>query len=79
MRLLGYVLAPAMLILPGATALALSVRLRMVFALSIAATLIAVMIGLGASMHWRTVQAGPAIVMVLFAEFLAAIAIRRRP
>jgi ABC-type Mn2+/Zn2+ transport system permease subunit len=53
--------------------------LRTVFALSIAATLIAVFLGMAASAHWRIIQAGPAIVLVLFVEFLAAIAIRRKP
>jgi ABC-type Mn2+/Zn2+ transport system permease subunit len=79
MRLMGYLLAPAMLILPGATALAVSVRLRTVFAISIGATLLAVLLGLIANAQWHAIEAGPAIVLVLFVEFLAAIAIRRKP
>jgi ABC-type Mn2+/Zn2+ transport system permease subunit len=78
MKLLGYLLAPAMVILPGALALAVTVRLRAVFAVAITSALAAVLIGLAISIHWPFIEAGAAVVLVLFLEFLLALAIRRR-
>ena len=78
MPLLGNLLAPALVILPGALALALSQRIGTVVTLAIGATLAAILIGLGVAAHWPFIPAGPAIVLALFAEFLAAICLRRR-
>jgi ABC-type Mn2+/Zn2+ transport system permease subunit len=78
MPLLGNLLAPALVILPGALALALSQRLTTVITISISATLTAILIGLGITAHWPFVPAGPAIVLALFAEFLTAISLRRK-
>lgn len=51
MKLAGVVLATAVLVLPGATALALSGTLARVFAISVAASLVSLVIGLVASME----------------------------
>lgn len=51
MKLAGVVLATAVLVLPGATALALSGTLTRVFAISVAASLVSLLIGLVASME----------------------------
>ncbi len=51
MKLAGVVLATAVLVLPGATALALSGSLTRVFAISVAASLVSLVIGLVASME----------------------------
>lgn len=79
MRLAGNLLVPALLVLPGATALAVSVRLRTVVAIAIIVSLVAVVAGLCASLRWRFLPAGPAMVLVLFLEFAIAAAFRRRP
>ncbi len=70
MRLAGVVLASALLILPGAIALKLSVRSGAVLALSVAAALIGVIGGLvlGFEYSWPP---GPSIVLVLTAAFAA--------
>jgi ABC-type Mn2+/Zn2+ transport system permease subunit len=78
MKLVGYLLAPAFVILPGALALAVSVRLRTVFALAITSSIAAVAVGLALAARLHFVEAGAAIVLVLFVEFLLAIAIRGR-
>lgn len=70
MKLVGVVLATAMLVLPGAIALRLSARLLTVVVLSIAAGLAGVILGLAASfeLDW---QAGASIVLVLCALYAA--------
>jgi ABC-type Mn2+/Zn2+ transport system permease subunit len=78
MRLAGALLAPAFVVLPGATALAISARLRTVMILAIAGTLLAVALGLAATLRWPFLPAGAAIVLVLFVEFLAATLWKRR-
>jgi len=81
MRLAGVVLATAMLVLPGATALQLSDRLLRVTWLSIVAGVASVGIGVLASMELDA-QVGPVIVLVLSALFglarLLALARKRR-
>lgn len=71
MRLAGVVLATALLVLPGATALRLSARLWPVFWLSGAAGVVSVALGLVLSfeMDW---QPGPAIVVVQVGGYIAA-------
>lgn len=77
MKLAGVVLATAMLVMPGAIALRLSRRLRIVQILSLAIALCAVLGGLVLSfeLDW---QPGPAIVAVLTALFTAAFVLSRR-
>lgn len=77
-KLLGYLLTPALFILPGALALALTVRLGKVMLLSISATLLAVLAGIALAIHFPFIDIGPAVVLVLFIEFLLALALRRR-
>jgi zinc transport system permease protein len=71
MKLAGVVLATAMLVLPGAIALQLSVRLGRVLGLSFAAGLLAVLLGLMVSfeLDWPP---GPVIVAWLTLMFAAA-------
>ena len=78
MKLLGNLLAPAMLILPGALALTLSVRLRTVLAVAVGSTWLAVAAGMAATARWPFVPAGPAVVLALFAQFAVATLFRRR-
>ena len=73
MRIAGSLLVTALLVLPGATALMLSRRLQWVMTIS-------VLIGLSGSLGglalnhsvWPFLPSGPAIVLVLFAEFVIA-------
>jgi manganese/iron transport system permease protein len=71
-RVAGTVLVTALLVLPGATAMTLSQRLRNVIAISIAANLIGAAAGLGMHGIWPVLPAGPMIVLVLFVVFLLA-------
>ncbi len=73
----GSVLIPALLILPGTTALLLSQKLRRVFALAIGVGLIGALGGLLAHLHWSFVPIGPAMVLVLFVQFLLAFVMNR--
>lgn len=75
-RVVGSVLATALLVLPGAAALLLSPRLRDAMALAIVVALAGTIAGLGAHFAWG-LPAGPLIVLALFAEFLLAYAARR--
>ena len=71
-RVAGNVLVTALLVLPGATALLLTRRLRSTV---IGATLVGLIGALGgvvATARWPFLQTGPAMVLVLFAEFLLA-------
>jgi ABC-type Mn2+/Zn2+ transport system permease subunit len=77
MGLIGNLLVPALLVLPGATGLAVSRDLRTVVATSIASSLLATLLGLAATRHWPFLQPGPAITIALFLEFLLARAVRR--
>lgn len=72
MRLFGSVLVPALLVLPGTTAMLLSKRLKTVIALSVAMGLLSAIGGTIVSAQWRFLPAGPMMVLVLFAMFLAS-------
>jgi len=73
----GSVLIPAMLILPGTTALLLSRRLHTVFAIAIAAGLIGALGGLVFHNQWNFIPIGPAIVLTLFVLFIVAWLVKR--
>lgn len=72
MRLMGGVLVTALLVLPGATAMLMSERLRIVVAWSLVTALVAALAGVAVNLRWTFLPAGPAIVLVLFIEFLIA-------
>lgn len=72
MRLMGGVLVTALLVLPGATATLMSDRLRNVVAWSLATALIAAIVGVAVNLRWAYLPAGPAIVLVLFLQFVCA-------
>lgn len=73
MRTAGVVLASALLVLPGATALRLSDRLGTVVVISIACGLIGLIAGMALSvqLNW---QAGPCVVLVMAVLFVIALA-----
>ncbi len=72
MGLVGNLLVPAMLILPGTAALLLSRRLGSVIALAMGVSLIGAVGGCLVSVRWPFLPAGPAISLILFIEFLVA-------
>lgn len=76
-RVAGNLLVPALLVLPGATAMQLSERLRNVIAMSVAVGLCGALAGLAVRWHWPAIPTGPAIVLVLFTLFVAAFAVGR--
>jgi ABC-type Mn2+/Zn2+ transport system permease subunit len=70
MRLSGNLLVPALLVLPGAAGLRVSSSMRVVMAVAIVASVVATLAGMAVSRHWQFIAPGPAIVGVLFLEFL---------
>jgi ABC-type Mn2+/Zn2+ transport system permease subunit len=76
MRLAGYLLVPALLVLPGAAGLAVSRDIRTVMVVAIAFNIAATAVGMGISHHWAFIAPGPAIVGILFVEFLMAYLLR---
>jgi len=78
MRLAGNLLVPALLVLPGAAGLAVSCNIRTVMVVAIAANLTATLIGIGVTWRWPFIAPGPAIVGVLFVEFMVAYFARGR-
>ncbi|MEO6436799.1 MAG: metal ABC transporter permease [Tepidisphaeraceae bacterium] len=73
----GSVLVTALLVLPGVTATMLTQRLGRVIAIAVAAALVAAVAGVCVNATWRFIPIGPAIVLVLFAQFLLAFAAAR--
>jgi len=71
-RIAGTVMATALLVLPGAAALLLSQRLAATLALSLSAALLGTLGGLAVHFSWHFIPTGPAIVLLLFVEFLLA-------
>lgn len=69
-RLAGNVLVTALLVLPGATALILFRQLRAAMIASLAIALVGTLGGLIVHFGWTFVPTGPAIVLLLFAEFV---------
>jgi ABC-type Mn2+/Zn2+ transport system permease subunit len=81
MRLAGYLLVTALLVLPGATALVLSQRLKWVVGVSVVVSLSGVIGGLALRASYPFVPSGPAMVLVLVVLFVVAYAwglVRRR-
>ncbi|MGD0541653.1 MAG: metal ABC transporter permease [Tepidisphaeraceae bacterium] len=72
MRLSGNLLVPALLVLPGAAGLRVSRSMRVVMAVAIVASVAATVGGTAISRRWEFIAPGPAMVGVLFLEFLAA-------
>ena len=73
-RVAGSVLIPAMLVLPGTTALLVSRRLRIAVVASTVVALIATGLGLALAARWAFLPAGPLIVLGMFVQFLLAYA-----
>lgn len=76
-RVAGSVLIPALLVLPGATALLLRGELRKVVAASVGVALVATGVGLGIHRVWGFLPTGPLIVLGLFAQFVLIYAVRK--
>jgi ABC-type Mn2+/Zn2+ transport system permease subunit len=72
MGIAGNLLIPAMLVLPGATALTLSTRLRNVVFLSAIVSLIGALGGLLLNLKWHYLPTGASMALVLFGQFLLA-------
>ena len=72
MRLAGYLLVTALLVLPGATALTISRRLGVVLTVAVAVSLVGTIGGLGLRAAFSSIPSGPAMVIVLFAQFVLA-------
>lgn len=73
-RIAGSLLVPAMLVLPGATALLFARHMRAVIAGSVSVALVATVMGIVVAHYWMFLPTGPVIVLTLFAQFLAAYA-----
>jgi ABC-type Mn2+/Zn2+ transport system permease subunit len=69
-RVAGSVLVTALLVLPGATAFIISDRLRGVVGWAIVVGVCGAGVGVLLNWRWHFVPAGPAMVLVLFAEFV---------
>lgn len=79
-RVAGNLLVPALLVLPGATAMQISKRLRTVVVISVAVGLLGAVAGLAVRARWPEIPTGSAIVLVLFVAFASAfLAGRLRP
>lgn len=73
-RIVGTVLVTALLVLPGATALMLTARLRASVVMAVAIALAGAAAGLTFNHLWPFVPTGPAMVLTLFVVFLVALA-----
>lgn len=72
-RVAGNVLVVALLVLPGATAMQLSDRLRNVIAASIVVGVLGTFTGLAVRWQWPMLLTGPCIVLALFVLFAASL------
>lgn len=72
MRLVGNLLIPALLVLPGAGALLVSHRLRTVLGIAMGMSLLAAVGGCVVNEVFPYLMPGPGIVLILFVEFLVA-------
>jgi ABC-type Mn2+/Zn2+ transport system permease subunit len=71
-KVVGSVLVTALLVLPGATALLVSGRLRGVVTASVVVGLAGAVAGLAVNGRWPALPTGPAIVLALFVQFVLA-------
>lgn len=71
-RVAGSVLIPAMLVLPGTTALLVSRRLGRAVAMATLVALVATCMGIALSVRWQFLPAGPLIVLGMFLFFVLA-------
>ena len=76
-RVAGNLLIPALLVLPGATALQLTSRLGAVVTSSVVVGLLGSLVGISVRWRWPAIPTGPAIVLTLFVLFVAALTLRR--
>jgi manganese/iron transport system permease protein len=72
MRLAGFLLVTALLVLPGATALVVSQRLKIVLAVAVAVSLVGIVCGLALQANFPYLDSGPAMVLALVAQFAIA-------
>ncbi|MGD0766660.1 MAG: metal ABC transporter permease [Tepidisphaeraceae bacterium] len=72
MQLAGNLLVAGLLVLPGAAGLAVSRRMTVVMAVAVGANVAATLAGIAVAWRWPFIAPGPAIVAVLFLEFLVA-------
>ena len=77
LQVVGTLLITALLVLPAATAQLVSKRLDVVVATSVACGMFSALGGYALNAAWPLVPVGPAIVLALFACFLAALATSR--
>jgi ABC-type Mn2+/Zn2+ transport system permease subunit len=70
-RIAGSVLVTALLVLPGATALLVSQRLKTVFIVALSTAAVGAAGGVLAHIYHHAVPVGPAIVLAMFGEFVA--------
>jgi ABC-type Mn2+/Zn2+ transport system permease subunit len=78
MQVIGMFLVAAPLVLPGAAGLAMSRKLKVVVAIAVVSNVVATLVGISVNWHWRFIDSGPAIVGVLFLEFLIAYVLKPR-
>jgi ABC-type Mn2+/Zn2+ transport system permease subunit len=78
MQLAGNLLVAGLLVLPGAAGLAVSRRMTVVMAVAVGANVAATLAGIAVAWRWPFIAPGPAIVAVLFLEFLVAYLSRGR-
>ncbi|CAA9395340.1 MAG: hypothetical protein AVDCRST_MAG64-1406, partial [uncultured Phycisphaerae bacterium] len=76
-RVVGSILVTALLVLPGATSLAVSRRLSVAVGGAVGLGLVAAVAGVLASRHVPYLTTGPAIVLALFAAYVLAFLARR--
>ncbi|MBC7783829.1 MAG: metal ABC transporter permease [Burkholderiales bacterium] len=76
-RVVGSVLVTALLVLPAATGNLLTRRLNRALAIGIAVSLVGAWGGLLISSVWRALPAGSTIVLLMVAEFAAALVVSR--
>ena len=74
MRLAGFLLVTALLVLPGATALVVSQRLKTVITISILVSLVGIVCGLALQANFSFLDSGPTMVLALVAQFALAYA-----
>jgi len=80
-RIAGGVLVTALLVLPGATALLVSNRLKIVIGVSVALGFVCAIAGVLVATRWRFLPAGPMMVLILFGVFIGVFCVSksRRP